>query len=113
MPRGDRMSDEFWDLFLDDEDLEPVGKYDWDAILQKIKEYNEKERKPVTVGFVVKHFASEVKYRNEVRQWMERCVQRGLLVRFPPVQPGVTPKRVYYVHIDVYNAYKNKQKPKA
>jgi len=109
MSGGDPMDDPFWDLFLDEEAIAPVGKYDWDKILAWIKEYNRTKKAPVTVGLVAKHFP-EVKYRNEIRQWMERAVQRGLLVRYPPAKPGVTPKRVFYVHIDVYNEYLKKSK---
>ena len=78
--------------------------YDWDAVLAKIKEFNLQKRQPVTVGMVHQLFAKDVKYRNEVRQWMERCVDRGLLIRYPPRTPGApAPKRVLYVHIDAYN----------
>jgi len=104
------MEDNFWEEFLDDEDTSPIGVYDWDEVLAQIKDFNTTAKKPVTVGIVVKQFAKHVKYPNEVRQWMERCVQRGLLVRFPPAQVGVIPKKVFYVHIDVYNEYVNKLK---
>ena len=86
--------------------------YNWETVLQKIKEFNEKQNKPVTVGLVHKLFAPDVPYRNMVRQWMERCVNRGLLVRYPPVKPGVIPKRVYYVHIDIYNRLLEESKTK-
>ena len=104
----------FLDLFPGIEGVEGTSReYAWDTVLASIKEYNEQKKLPVTVSLVHKHFAKDVLYRNEVRQWMERCVNRGLLIRWPPAQAGVTPKRVFYVHIDVYNALlEAKKKPK-
>ena len=86
--------------------------YNWAEIEQKIKAFNEKHG-PITVGQVHQLFAKDVPYRNEVRSWMERAVNRGILVRWPPRQVGVQYKRVFYVHIDVYNKYlENKRKSK-
>jgi len=109
--KGGKMSDqEIWEELLSSDDIKSVGVYDWDTVLAKIKEYNETKKAPVTVGIVANLFAKEVKYRNEVRQWMERCVERGLLVRWPPHQRGVQPRRVFYLHVDVYEALKRQRK---
>jgi len=97
--------DDFLEVFdIDGSAIETTNVYDWDTVLAKIKEFNIQKRKPVTVGVVHELFAKDVKYRNEVRQWMERCVDRGILIRYPPRTPGAAaPKRVLYVHVDAYN----------
>jgi len=73
---------------------EGIGKYDWskvDALLAK--------GKPITVADA-EAIMPEVKYRNQIRGYLERLVKSGKVVRTPKYQP-----RTYYVLKKVYDEY--------